>query len=157
LHAKAICDVIKEQYELKDGLKWRLGLRNPEFVNIARLGLKAINLSKNNLSNVFVEILCRGLLLDNYIKSIALAHNNVGVDGIKELQAVSLVHPRLLSVHLNGNRGSKQCQHELEVMKYAFLKNIKAAINMYHKDGSRIKLEWIHPWAIGLIDNTLHD
>jgi hypothetical protein len=34
-HAKCFSDIIKEQYEMKDGLKWRLGLRNPEYINIS--------------------------------------------------------------------------------------------------------------------------
>ena len=84
-------------------------------------------------------------MLDNYIKSLNLAHNQIDYHGYENLQAVALVHPRLLSVHLYGNKGSKTAKHSLEVMKYTFLKNIKVAINQYHKDGSRIKLEWINP------------
>ena len=46
----------------------------------------------------------------------------------------------------------------MEVMKYAFLRNIKSSIKRYHKTGSqRIKLEWVHPSCIGLFDNDLFE
>ena len=138
-------------------MKWRLGLRNPEYINIAKLGLKCINLSRNKISDRFVEVLCRALQTDTYIKSIALRNNKITGKGIKEIQAVSLIHPRLLSVDLNENPGEGNSQHFLQIMKYAFLKNIKSAINLYHKDGSRIKLEWVHPSALGQFDNDLND
>lgn len=60
---------------LKDGLKWRLGLRNPEYINIAKLGLKYINISRNNIGDNFVEIFSRALMVDTYIKSVALRNN----------------------------------------------------------------------------------
>jgi hypothetical protein len=104
-----------------------------------------------------VEVLCRTLHTDTYIKSIALRNNQIGLKGFKEIQAVSLVHPRLLSVDLNENHGEVKSQHFLQIMKYAFLKNIKSAINLYHKDGSRINLEWVHPSALGQFDNDLND
>jgi hypothetical protein len=69
---------------------------------------------------------------------------------------VALAHPRLLCVDLNENPGEHKAEHQMQLMKYAFLKNIKSAISRYHKSqGDRIKLEWVHPAALGQIDNDL--
>ena len=87
-----------------------------------------MNLSRNNLGDKFVEVLCEALNTDTYIKSIALTHNCIGAKGFKKLSQIALTHPRLLSIELSGNSGELKSEHQLEVMKYAFLKNIKAAI-----------------------------
>jgi len=42
-------------------------------------------------------------------------------------------------------------------MKYAFLKNIRAAIKKFYQDGARIKLEWIYPNAVGQHRNKLDE
>jgi len=71
-------------------LKWRFGLRNKEYINISTLGLKAINLSRNNLGDKFIEVLCDALNTDTYIKSIAIAHNCIGGGGFKKLSKIAL-------------------------------------------------------------------
>lgn len=42
-------------------------------------------------------------------------------------------------------------------MKYAFLRNIRTAIAQFYKDGTRIKLEWVFPTALGLSKNNLDE
>ena len=42
-------------------------------------------------------------------------------------------------------------------MKYAFLRNIRTAIAAFYKDGTRIKLEWVFPTALGLSKNNLDE
>ncbi len=42
-------------------------------------------------------------------------------------------------------------------MKYIFLRNLREAIEKYHKDWTRIKLEWVYPHAVGQIENQLDE
>jgi hypothetical protein len=58
-HGKFIKRLIKEQFELKEALKWNMSLRRSKDVNIAAIGLKSINLSRNRFSDDFVEIIGR--------------------------------------------------------------------------------------------------
>ena len=52
-HVSAFTKIINAQYELKDVLKWELSLRNPEDLNIGKLGVKVFILSKNNFTDNF--------------------------------------------------------------------------------------------------------
>lgn len=47
--APLIARMISAQFEMKDQLKWKLGLRNTNEINIGKLGLKHLNLSRNLL------------------------------------------------------------------------------------------------------------
>ena len=50
---------------------------------MSKLGIKQINLSKNKFSDKFCEQLAMALKADEYIKSICLGKNLIGVNGIK--------------------------------------------------------------------------
>jgi hypothetical protein len=55
----------------------------------------------------------------------------------------------MLSLDLRDNPGYEQSKESLELMKYIFLRNLREAIAKYHKDWTRIKLEWVYPHAVG--------
>ena len=57
-HGRTVCSIIKEQFEMKDTMSWRLGLRNSEHINIQKLGLKSINLARN----AFTDDFCKELM-----------------------------------------------------------------------------------------------
>ena len=73
------------QYEIRDILRWKLGLRSPQELDINKLGLKAIDLSKNNLGDHFCEKLSFALKSDEYMRCISLDKNKIGVKGFKYL------------------------------------------------------------------------
>lgn len=52
-HTITLKYIIKQQFELKEDLKWRLGLRNPIDVNTTSLGIKFLNLNHNKLGDHF--------------------------------------------------------------------------------------------------------
>jgi hypothetical protein len=63
-HGKDICSIIKEQFEMKDCLSWKFGLRNKKHMHIDSLGLKYINLARNNFDDEFVFELFETINLD---------------------------------------------------------------------------------------------
>ena len=67
-----ISEMICEQYSAKDALRWKLGLRNDQLLNVEKLGLKTMVLARNNLGDKFCEKLSMCLGSDEYIKSIDL-------------------------------------------------------------------------------------
>jgi len=102
-HQQYLAKVICSQYELKDILRWKLGLRNPSKLNINRLGVKSLILSRNNFSDTFAYHLSQALKADDYIKSICLKRNNIGFQGIKYLAEACHIHPSILSIDLRHN------------------------------------------------------
>jgi hypothetical protein len=52
-HVSAFTKIINAQYEQKDVLRWELSLRNPQELNISKLGVKVFNFSKNNFGDTF--------------------------------------------------------------------------------------------------------
>ena len=76
-HIPSITQLIKAQYEYRDGLQWRLGLRNDQYYNISTLGVKFINLGRNNFTDAISEALCKTLQLDKYIRCISLQKNKL--------------------------------------------------------------------------------
>ena len=50
-HHQYLTKVVCSQYELKDILRWKLGLRCKSKLNINRLGIKSLLLSRNNFSD----------------------------------------------------------------------------------------------------------
>ena len=64
--------MINAQCALKDVLRWKLGLRNPERLQIERLGVKCFNLARNKLGCRFASKVATALATDVYNKSINL-------------------------------------------------------------------------------------
>ena len=50
-HVPALKRIIKQQFELKEAMKWRLGLRTSKHINIAAVGIKSLNLSHNQFTD----------------------------------------------------------------------------------------------------------
>ena len=71
--------IICSQYELKDVLRWELGLRNPEDLNISKLGAKSFILARNNFTDYFAEKFALSLKGDEYIRFIDLKKNQITV------------------------------------------------------------------------------
>lgn len=82
-HTAPLISIMTAQYSLKDVLRWKLGLRNDERMNIQKLGIKCLVLSRNNLSNEFAQKLSVSLNSDQYIRSICLKKNKIGIQGLR--------------------------------------------------------------------------
>ena len=90
---------------MKDELKWKMGLRNNEDVNVSRLGLKFLNLNKNSLGNQAATLLASALKNEQYMRAISLCKNKIGPSGINELIAVTKLNKNLLKIDLRENSG----------------------------------------------------
>ena len=66
-------------------------------------------------------------------------------------------HQKILSIDVRGNPGYENAKKHNSIMKYAYLRNIRTAIAQFYKDGTRIKLEWVYPTALGLAKNNLDE
>lgn len=108
---------------MRDVLKWELGLRLPQDIDITKLGVKSIDLSKNNLGDVFADKLSFALKSDEYMRCVNLQKNKIGLAGFKSLAQACVGHPGLLSVNLKNNPGSylDSAQKFIKIMKNAFV------------------------------------
>lgn len=56
-HTQPFKNIIKDQFEYKENLTWKLGLRAQQKVVVHQIGIKYINLAKNNFGKGFAEML----------------------------------------------------------------------------------------------------
>ena len=95
---------------------------------------------------------------DEYIKSIDLRKNQIGITGIKHLASVVSEHSAMICVDLRDNPGytKKRALDYLQVMREQFFHNINIDIEKSQLFGnSRIKIDWLHPEVLGLKGNKL--
>lgn len=143
---------------MKDALRWKLSLRNKEKLNVEKLGIKSLILSRNKFGDYFAEKLSIALASDEYIKSICLKKNNIGKDGIRNLAQSVDGHSGLICVDLRHNPGYKLSSTSKfkSIMIEKFFDNIECDIERCKIFGnSRIKIDWIYPEALGLKGNRL--
>jgi len=84
-HVTSIVKIICSQYEIRDLLRWKLGLRSPEILDITKLGIKIMNLSKNMFGDYFCEQLSMALKADEYMKCFIIKKNKISTNGIKHI------------------------------------------------------------------------
>jgi hypothetical protein len=85
-HTNTVKKLIKKQYESKEDMKWRLGLRNNKKVYTYTVGIKTINLGSNNFTEKFaIEIAHQLSQCDRYLKSLNLRNNKISASGLEKL------------------------------------------------------------------------
>lgn len=159
-HTTPIIKMLCAQYSLKDVLRWKLGLRNKEKLNVQKLGIKCLLLSRNNLGDAFAEKLGLALLSDEYVKSICLKKNNIGCEGFRQLAEAVCQHEGIVSLDIRYNPCDelKECKKYRQAMTKKFFENIKNEVDHIKQFGNaRIKIDWIYPDALGLKDNKLDE
>lgn len=111
-------------------LRWELGLRNPEDLNISKLGAKSFILGRNNFTDYFAEKFALSLKGDEYIRFVDLKKNNITVEGMKYFAEAAVTHPGLTSIDLRFNpcMKSKESKKLRKIMGEAFFSNIKDGI-----------------------------
>ena len=118
--------IIKEQFERKEQLKWRLGLRNDEKIEISSIGLKFLNLSKNSFGDYAATRIAQQLeTCDLYLKCLNLRYNKIEHEGVTALLEAVPAHYDLVSIDLRDNPGYHPKEKIHEMAQYAFLKNIQ--------------------------------
>jgi hypothetical protein len=136
-----------------------LGLRNPERLNIAKLGVKSFILARNNFTDYFAEKFALSLKGDEYIKFVDLKKNKITIQGMKYFTEAAVTHPGLFSIDLRFNpcQKAKESKKLRKIMGDAFMSNIKDGIAQAKLHDSRIKTDWIIPDCLGLEKNKLDD
>lgn len=129
-HSCGINKIIACQYELRDLLRWKLGLRNPDQFDVSKLGIKSFILSRNAFTDTFAEKFSSTLKADEYVKCVCLKKNHITYNGLKQLAEACYEHPGILSLDLRKNpcytdQGSTKYK---KIMTEAFLRNLKRDI-----------------------------
>lgn len=94
---------------------------------------------------------------DSYLRCVNLRFNKIGKEGIETLSRAIGQHHDFLSFDLRDNKGYEPTSETTDLIKYAFLTNIRKAVLRYPKTGMRVKLEWIFPHCLGLHNNNLDE
>lgn len=79
---------------MRDNLKWKLGLRLTQEIDVSKLGIRYMHLARNSIGNKGAIMLAGALKQDAYLRGVNLKQNKIGESGIKEL---------LNAVHCNNN------------------------------------------------------
>ena len=150
-HAKFIKRIIKEQYEMKEAMKFRYELRACSAANAHAIGIKCINLSKNCFGKGFAITIAEQMITcDTYMRCMMLRHNKLSEQDI-QLLAKSIAQVQdYVSFDFRNNPGYLPNSDLYDMLKYAFLKNIREAVLKFYRDRTRIKIEWLLPHCLGL-------
>ena len=157
-HENCIAQIVHQQCALKDVLRWKLGLRCTDRLQIEKLGVKAFNLARNNFSDYFAEKFAAALATDEYIKSVNLSKNRIGKAGLRTLSEAVVSHPSILCLDLRGNpcMSEKDSDKFVKAVQARTIDNIAEEVgNSFDSGSSRIKVDWIVPAALGLQGNRL--
>lgn len=56
-HGQTLAKIISVQFEMRDNLKWKLGLRLPQEIDVSKLGIRYMHLARNSIGNKGATIL----------------------------------------------------------------------------------------------------
>ena len=93
-HCSIIAKIITTQFEMRDNLKWKLGLRIPREIDVSKLGIRYIHLARNSIGNKGAISIALAAKQDTYIRGLNFNKNKIGESGMNEL---------LSAVHFNMN------------------------------------------------------
>jgi hypothetical protein len=168
--------IISIQFEMRDNLKWKLGLRLPQEIDVSKLGIRYVHLARNSIGSKGAIILAAAIKQDAYLRAVNLKKNKIGENGIKELLNAVHFNPGLLLMDITDNSSSFIKKGYQTLMKEALLKNLKGTIQSYiaraggdNKDlkrhqlnhsgfkgpkalkQSRINFSWLNPELFGIM------
>ncbi|CDW74317.1 UNKNOWN [Stylonychia lemnae] len=148
-HAQIISKIIIQQFEMKDALKWKMGLRKNTEVDIGKLGLKHLNISRNLMTSKSAIILSQALKNDQYIRAICLRKNKIGEEGIKEFISLQKQNAKLVQIDLSNNPAYEKSDYKKQLNQF-MMQNIKQAIEVYHETNHRLNYEWLNPELLNI-------
>lgn len=130
-HALTLAKIISIQFEMRDNLKWKLGLRLPQEIDVSKLGIRYVHLARNSIGTKGAIILAAAIKQDAYLRAVNLKNNKIMENGIKELLSAVNCNPNLLLMDLTDNSSSYLKKGYATLMKEALLKNLKGIIKTY--------------------------
>ena len=92
-------------------------------------------LARNNLGDNFAEQLSIALKADEYVKSVDLKKNKIGLYGVKCLAEAVYQHNSILTMDLRHNPGIRDAQAPKlrNLMRNCFFNNLRTEILQYPK------------------------
>ena len=88
---------------MRDNLKWKLGLRIAQEIDVSKLGIRYLHLGRNRISNQGAIQLAQALKQDAYMRAINLSKNKLGEAGMLEMLAAVQFNKSLLLMDVTGN------------------------------------------------------
>lgn len=102
-HGYTLAKIISTQFEMRDNLKWKLGLRLPQEIDVSKLGIRYIHLGRNNIGNKGAYQLAQAIKQDAYLRGINFRRNKIGESGIRELLNAVNANSNLLVMDVTHN------------------------------------------------------
>ena len=159
---------------MRDNLKWKLGLRLTQEIDVSKLGIRYMHLARNSIGNKGAIMLASSLKQDAYLRGVNLKQNKIGESGMKELLNACHCNNNLLLLDVTHNSSVYEKKHYDTLFRDELLNNFKYTIENYidrvgvpdlkfssaskpsNKQGvfsykqSRINFEWIKPELLGI-------
>ena len=110
---------------MRDNLKWKLGLRITQEIDVSKLGIRYLHLGKNLIGNNGAIQLAQAIKQDAYMRAINLTKNKVGEAGIQELLSAVHYNKNLLLMDVTSNSNVYEKKKFNEQFRDALLINLK--------------------------------
>ncbi|TNV84927.1 hypothetical protein FGO68_gene10736 [Halteria grandinella] len=130
-HGYTLAKIISTQFEMRDNLKWKLGLRLPQEIDVSKLGIRYIHLGRNSIGNKGAYQLAQAIKQDAYLRGVNLRKNKIGESGIRELLNATHANSNLLVMDVTHNHSSyEKKQYNLQ-FRDELLRNLQGTIYNY--------------------------
>ena len=116
---------------MRDNLKWKLGLRIAQEIDVSKLGIRYLHLGRNRIGNQGAIQLAQALKQDAYMRAINLSKNKLGEAGMLEMLAAVQFNKSLLLMDVTGNANVYEKKKLGDQFKQALLVNLKQTIESY--------------------------
>jgi Ran GTPase-activating protein (RanGAP) involved in mRNA processing and transport len=88
---------------MRDNLKWKLGLRITQEIDVSKLGIRYLHLGKNLITNKGATQMAQALKQDAYMRAINLHKNKLTEAGMLEMLAAVQFNKSILLMDVTGN------------------------------------------------------
>jgi hypothetical protein len=102
-HCWTLSKIISTQFEMRDNLKWKLGLRITQEIDVSKLGIRYLHLGKNLITNKGATQMAQALKQDAYMRAINLHKNKLTEAGMLEMLAAVQFNKSILLMDVTGN------------------------------------------------------
>lgn len=140
-HGYTLAKIISTQFEMRDNLKWKLGLRLPQEIDVSKLGIRFIHLGRNAIGNKGAIQLAQAIKQDAYLRAVNFNRNKIGEAGIKELVQACHANSNLLVMDVTQNSSVYEKKKYHHVVRDELLKNLYQTITNYIERASNKDLK----------------
>lgn len=116
---------------MRDNLKWKLGLRLTQEIDVSKLGIRYLHLGKNSIGNAGAIQLANAIKQDAYMRGVNLRKNKIGEAGIIELVDAVHCNNNLLLLDVRDNNHVYDKKKYSEKFREELLYNLRLNIERY--------------------------